>query len=662
MKKIFLLLIAVTGITAAFAQLNTDYLKIADDFFRRKDYLSAAMYYEKCLAGKSKDKKPGYKPYAVETAALKTAAKASTRNQVVYNLAECYRLLNNPSKAGPYYKEAATFDKKQFPFSGYHYATVLRALGKFEEAEKEFQSFLDGYKTDDAYGTSAKREILNLHFIQSQLKRKDLALYTVSKQLNEINNGGANYAPVWVNTNTVLFTSSRADSSAARYHAHTNRLYLAMYENSTIAAVSSFPLAQDKDVHQGTAALSADGNTLYFTRWTVKEGKKNAAIYASNKNGDKWGEPVVLGESINANGFNSQQPFAMPDGKIVFASDRPGGKGGFDLWIADPRSGQAVNFGETINTSFDEQAPYYHANNTLIFSSNGRIGMGGFDFFESKGKPGNWSEPVNLGYPVNSVKDDIYFVSRGNERNILEDVLISSDRFAECCLELFSIQKKKIIKQVNGLVIDCETKQPLAGTSVKFFNIPDNSIAFDKISGSDGSYSFSLEEFKALKAEATLAGYEKGTLQFNTPADESSAILNNEAICLVKIKEKEPEVGEVIVLENVYYQFNKYKLSKESYPALDKIVELLNTHPAMRIEMGSHTDALGDDTYNERLSQQRAQSCVAYLISKGISKDRLEAKGYGEKAPVEPNTNNDGTDNAEGRKKNRRTEFKVLEN
>ena len=171
--------------------------------------------------------------------------------------------------------------------------------------------------------------------------------------------------------------------------------------------------------------------------------------------------------TINADGYNTQQPFVTPDGKyLLFSSNRNGGQGGYDLWYApleNGKPGTPQNMGAVINTSYDEQAPSYHeASGSLIFSSNGRVGMGGYDFFQSKGSMGNWGEPENLGYPVNSVKDDIYFTSRGPAKNILEDVVLSSDRDAACCLELFSLKKIRPLKRISGRIISCDPSKPLA--------------------------------------------------------------------------------------------------------------------------------------------------------------------------------------------------------
>ncbi|OQP58253.1 flagellar motor protein MotB [Niastella vici] len=590
MKKIFLILVVVPGFMGARAQFVADYLKAADTYYKKGDYYSAARYYEKYLDSKGPKTKPdNYNPYNVKPAAAAVKGATPSSQLAVYNLAESYRQLNYPVKAVMYYEQALSYNNNQLPLALYYYASTLRALGKYEEAEKAFQGFLDTYKTDDAYANSAKSEVLNLHFIREQLQRNDLQLYTIEKQGAAINPGGANYAPVWLNKNTLLFTSTRTDDSS-KNKPFLNRMYEAAYTNGD-AQVNRIEIPQGAGIHQGVACLSTDGNTLFLTRWSIVNGKKTSAIYTSKKQDNGWGEPVLLDALVNTPGYNAQQPFVLADGKtLLFASDKPGGSGGFDLWYAildaNGKPEKAVNLGNTINTVNDEQAPYYHAaSGTLVFSCNGRTGMGGFDFFFSKGNLDAWTTPENFGYPVNSIKDDIYFTSRGNDKNILEDVLLSSDRSAECCLELFSLKK----------------------------SIPVEVAKKDSV-----------------------------------PTPE---------ISLVK---EEPKVETVIVLDNVYYDFDRSSLRQESFPTLDKLVSLLNEYPTMIIEIRAHTDNMGDEKYNQLLSDARAQKVVAYLISKGIDKARLQSKGYGATMPVAPNKKADGSDDAEGRQQNRRTEFKVL--
>jgi OmpA-OmpF porin, OOP family len=658
MKKISLTLSIFCLIANLHGQVVYDYLRAADNYFSKKDYASAAEYYEKYLnIGSGKVKGDSYNPYTIDPKAKRTAA-TSSKEQAIYNLAESYRMLHYPSKAEAPYKQTVEQSGARFPLAEYHYATVLRSLEKFEEAEKAFQSFLSKYQTADVYSDAAKKEIANLQFIQKELKKKDLALYKITKAGSDLNPEGANYAPVWMTTNTILFTSTRADSKADKNNVHANRIYQASYTEGSPGGVSLASIPQQKDMQQGTPSLSPDGTTIYLTRWSVVDGKKNSSLWMSRKSGNSWGEPVMLTGDVNTAGFSFQQPFIMADGKtLYFSSNMSGGIGGFDIWTAtvdiNGKVSNVVNLGNKFNTNFDEQAPYYHApSKTFVFSSNGRVGMGGFDFFMSK----DMGEPVNMGYPVNSVKDDIYFVSRGDSKNILGDVLLSSDRSAACCLELFSLKKERLQKQIGGLVVNCETKQPVAGAVITIYD-SENKTVFTKTI-TDGNYLLTVDEFQPLKAIATAEGYEKAELSFNSPTDPESQKLQNPDICLVKIKA--PEVGTVVVMDNVYYKFDKYQLEPESYPALDKIVKMMLENPTMEIEISGHTDSKGSDDYNQVLSQLRAQACVDYIVSRGISRSRLVAKGYGESVPVAPNTKDDGSDNPEGREMNRRTEFKVL--
>lgn len=587
MKKIVLILVIVPGFMAARGQFVADYLKAADTYYKKGDYYSAARYYEKYLGSKDTRSKPEeYNPYNVKPVADKGKTAIPNNQLAVYNLAESYRQLNFPVKAVTYYEQAVSYNNSQLPLAPYYYAATLRALGKYDEAEKAFQGFLDNYKTEDSYANSAKSEVLNLHYIREQLNRIDLSLYTVEKQGSLINPGGANYAPVWLNANTLLFTSTREDDSVKNKPFY-NRLYEAVYENKAVKEVTRTNMPQGAGVHQGVASLSPDGNTLFLTRWLITGGKKTSAIYISTKQENGWGEPVLMDTLVNVPGYNTQQPFVLADGKtLLFASDRPGGSGGFDLWYASldaaGKPEKTVNLGSTINTVNDEQAPYYHdASGTLVFSCNGRVGMGGFDFFYSKGTLDALSEPVNFGYPVNSIKDDIYFTSRGSAKNLLEEVFLSSDRTAECCLELFALTYKPV-----------------------------------------------------------------EMVKVDTP--------------VVPLLKEEPKVEAVIVMDNVYYDFDKSSLQQESFATLDRLVASLNQYPTLVIEIRAHTDSKGDDKYNMDLSEARAKTVVDYLVSKGIDKSRLQSKGYGATMPVAPNKHEDGSDDPEGRQKNRRTEFKVL--
>ncbi|MVT09947.1 OmpA family protein [Chitinophaga tropicalis] len=590
MKHIILTAALVSVTVISKAQFAYDYLKAADFYYKKADYSSATQYYEKYLAGsRTIVSHAVYKPYTAVQASKKSQAAVSTEQQAIYRLAESYRLLNDYSKAVPWYAEAMEFDKSAYPLAAYHYAVALRALSRHELAEKAFNYFLEFYTTQDTYRETAHRELQNLRFILSQLHRPDLSLYTVEKAPATLNTEGANYAPVWQGDSVLLFTSTRPDNSAPKNHIYTNRIYGAAFNNGTPDSIRRFLLPQPKETEQGVIALSPDGNTLFLTRWSITDGKKRSVIYSSRKTGESWSEPVLLDTIVNVAGYSAQQPFVTPDGKqLLYASDRPGGQGGFDLWVAELNAEGTPfftkNLGPVLNTAWNEQAPYYHAaSGVLVFSTDGRVGMGGYDFFYSKDSAGAWTTPENFGYPVNSVKDDIYFSSRGSKENILETVWLSSDREATCCLELFSLRK---------------TVPPPPPPAPK----PEVPVV------------------------ATVP----------PPADVP------------------------MVLDNVYYDFNMATLLPASYDALDKLVAMLQQHPAIVIELSAHTDSKGADELNQKLSEARARSCVDYLLSKGIDAARLQSKGYAATRPIAPNTHPDGSDSPEGRARNRRTEFKVL--
>ncbi|MCZ2223227.1 MAG: OmpA family protein [Chitinophagales bacterium] len=407
---------------------------------------------------------------------------------------------------------------------------------------------------------------------------------------------------------------------------------------------------------------------MYLTRWTIAGTKKSAALYKSKKSNNGWGDPVLLDSTINMSGSNTQQPFVMPDGKyLLFSSNREGGFGGFDLWQArldnegNVISGTAENLGANINTKFDEQAPYYHsASSTLVFSSNGYVGMGGFDFYSSKGSINNWSKPVNMGYPLNSVKDDIYFTTNGGAKNILGDVMFSSDRESDCCLDMFVLTKERPIKNIIGVVVDCETNQPIKGAKVEITNSSRN-IVSSNTTGTDGSYGFTIDDFDNFTSSASAEGYHSNSVQTSAITNDEITNQTLNVLCLQKIPPPPPpKVDTVVVMDNIYFEFNKATILPESYAAIDEqIVTMMNKYPTMVIEIGGHTDSKGNDAYNMKLSQARAEAVKKYLESKGIASERMVAVGYGETKPIAPNEIN-GKDNPEGRKKNRRTEFKVL--
>lgn len=643
------------------AQYVYDYKRTGDIYFEAKDYYSAAQYYNKAL-GTFKIKPGKVLPYTVELRS-KESGKLKDYETVIYRLAESYRNYYDYGNAEKYYEQVVGFNNTTlFPLARFWYGVSLRANGKYTLALEQFTKFKQEYAKVDEISTRAALEIACCEFAIAEANR--MPAYTISKLSGDINAGGANYAPAMLGTDLMLYTSSRPDSSdlekekkSKKVNPYINNLFIARGKDNNFYNSQPFSIPEAKGMDQGAATVSPDGNTLYLTRWSTKNGIKAAAIYMSTRRAGNWEEPKEMGVNVNVEGYSSMQPFVTADGKfLLFASNRPGGMGKNDLWycsLENGSAGPAKNMGTNINTRDEEQAPFYDSEKkALVFSTDGRIGLGGLDFFVSEGDFSSWATPKNLGIPLNSPKDDVYYSAADNQQPMAAGY-ISSDRESVCCLEVFSI--KKISKTVSGLVLDCDNDLPLTGAKVTLLDTIQQRVLQQVILDETGRYRFEVEPLKHYKIMAEKENYFSKAIYINTDDLTKVDSLVNTNICL-----KRYEIGKPIILKDIYYDFDKATLRPQSLIVLDTVVSIMQDNPNIIIEMSAHTDSKGKDAYNMKLSQRRAQSCVDYLISKGISSDRMIAKGYGETRPIASNTMPDGKDNPDGRQLNRRTEFKVL--
>lgn len=646
------------------AQYVVNYKKVADTYFENKDYYAASTFYKKALKITG-DSTQAILPYGKERKSASDDKVIEDYEGSIYNLAESSRLYREFNEAEKYYAIAITFTNTRFRKALYYYAESLRANKKFNPAIDAFQQFIQK-NPGDAFAKEAQKEIESCKFAIEEMRFPRIV--QVKKVPGNVNGLGSNYAPVIIN-NELYFTSSRpvavgskkdmvkTDAGEIQVSTKTNpfinNIYAAKGElTSADIAVRKIDVNFPKNMEIAAVTFTPDGNTMYFTAWKDKE---KYAIYSSKKTGDKWADPQPLGLQVNSRDFNSSQPFVTSDGKfLLFSSDRSGGYGKFDLWYCTLREdgslGQAVNFGSTINTEDDERAPYYNSlTKKLLFSTDGRIGFGGLDFFESEGDLVNWSEPKNLGYPFNSSKDDLYFTATDDKGT---KGYISSDRESSCCLEVFEVTKEYL--SVAGLLTDCKTKLPLAGTNVTLTNAE----GLQKITtGTDGIYSFKVDSKRPVKLLFAKDNYFSITKNYVYEELAKADTLIYKDYCLSPFK-----LGIPITLDNVYYEFNSTELTEPSKKVLDFLIPIMEDNPEMEIELGSHTDNIGTDEYNLDLSNRRAKSCTDYLESKGVAAARMTSKGYGESMPIAPNeiiVKRKKKDNPEGRAKNRRTEFKV---
>jgi outer membrane protein OmpA-like peptidoglycan-associated protein/tetratricopeptide (TPR) repeat protein len=635
-----------------------DYKRTADIYFARQDYYSAAEYYAKALENK-KDKKASFYPY--EMAGKKNPSKSAKMRQyedLVYRLAESYRNYNDFLSAEKWYEQAVEFNTSDYPLAMYWYGICLRSNGRYADALAQFQQFRGAYTLHDDFQADADKEIANCQFAVSELAKTGTP-FTVRKMGGSANEGGANYAPVWW-MNRLSFTSSRAVTATVKptgdKNPYINHLYTSRSRDSAEYAFQRVEIP-GQSMEQGVDALTPDGLTLFLTQWTVKDGKKQADLYKCVRSGTGWSEPAKL-NTLDLSGFSTMQPAISTDGRyLLFSSDRPGGSGNFDLWYAALDSaanpGTAVNLGAIVNTAGDEEAPYYDAGlKILIFSTNARVGMGNFDLFQSDGDLSNLTVPVNLGYPVNSSKDDMYFTSENTGRKLFKEAYISSDRASSCCLELFKVTRRG--KRISGTVVDCDSLQPLDGAKVSLLDVGGGNLVAQMTLDASGAYGFDMDDPGNFKIVVEKDNYFTKSILVHSESMVPADTLYNGELCLKHYFPKRP-----IVLQNILYDFNSAQLRPESDIVLDTLVGILDENPTMTIELGAHTDSIGSTPYNLKLSDARARSCVDYLISKGIDPARLTSRGYGRCCPIAPEKIR-GKDNPAGRQLNRRTEFSVL--
>lgn len=663
--KLRLLLVFMLLGSIASAQFVTNSKRVADVYYQNKEYYAAAEYYKKALQI-SADTAGFIVPYGFESKIKQESPKKEDYEYSVYQLAESLRQYKNFKDAEKWYAIAADFNNPKYNLANFWYGVCLRANQNYQEAITAFKTFQKRYTGNAGYQERAKTEIASCQFALYEVSHP--RLYTLNRLNNDINQAGSNYAPV-LRGSTLIFTSSRPigtggksvvlsdDKSNARVTRKQSPFINAIYEASgnplnEKIKVTKIPAAI-KGKELAAAAFLPNGKAMYITVWNAKETRKIYQSNSSTSGNEDWTAAVELGGNVNVPGFNSMQPFVSKNGKyLVFSSDRPGGFGKYDLWYCairqDGSLGQAVNMGNTINTAGDEEAPYYNVKTKkLLFSSNGKVGLGGFDFYESEGDFDSWSDPRNLGYPFNSSKDDLYFTPVDGD-----DVegYISSDRESLCCLEIFQLKREFL--NVRGRILDCHNGKPLENAIV---TISDSLQEFKFTTGPDGKYSFKLNTNRQLKITAEKSKYLTKKLSYSYDQLAQKDTLFNEDICL-------DPIDIPIVLKDVLYEFDKADLTEDSKLKMEYLYNVMIDNPLVEIELGAHTDSKGTAEYNLDLSNRRAQSCVDFLISRGIPASRMTSKGYGMSMPVAPNKLPNGKDNPEGRALNRRTEFKVTNN
>lgn len=675
--KSFFVYTAVAVLTCFFCSINTAQAQEratalftqGEKLFNKKSYYEAIQCYKKLLTSGKKITAMS-QPFAVRKKATGKSG-LDMRQEAIYHMAESYRRINDYTEAEKWYKEASSFSSKSYPETQYWYGISLRANGKYDEAAKAILAFQKSYTKMGDLLIGADKELENLKFIKDQeLRLKDN--FTITKQPPVA--GGSAYALTVSQNDSVVFTALKADSNntkEGKQYYYTARLFKSADGDNVSQNATMIPFPEAADVNNGIATFTKKGNKMFFTRWIKKNDNILSAIYSSDKTDTGWTKPEKLGPPVNEEGSNSAQPSVTSDGKqLLFSSDRNGGFGKYDIWYADLDTNANVlkvhNMGEIINSPGDEYSPFYHARSrNLMFSSNGRIGMGGFDIYAVKGDFQflRWEQPVNPGTPLNSSKDDLYFISTDDE-NIWNTGWLSSDRSTDCCLELFSFQQENA-QYITGTVVDCKSNTPVSGA---LLSITDprhgGKVIRNEQTDAEGNYSFQMKNTSKFDIKAEKQGYqpanESYTIHFETGKDS----LHITDLCISLIADSTGGLEDVLNSLSssstlAKFPYNKSRLDNAYLDKLDSIANLLNQFPSAVIEIGGYTDSKGSEAFNIKLAQKRVDECIHYLIKKGISADRLVGKAYGECCPLEPEET-DGKDNPAAREKNRRVEYKLL--
>lgn len=636
------------------------------------------------------------KQYDIAAGLLQDAYKSEKNLQeqakIAYKIGECYRFNNKTDKAEEWYKKAMdlTGDAPMM----YKYGLMLKANGKYEEAEKLFIRYVKSFPVERAFGKKQLNSVMQS--IEWKAKPTPHQLTNL-----DINSSASDYAPVLYGNNKFVFSSARKDALGEDNYGWTGEKHSDIFISNLIdykqlSGVNSIGAKINSRYNEGTCSFTADGKTMYFTR-CGSDGKRNdyCQIYKSQFTDKSWSEPERI-QLFESDSINVGQPFITMDSKnLYFSANSPDGVGDKDIYMAEYKNGEWTNvrnLGPEINTSAYEGFPYIGIDGLLYFASNGHVGMGGLDIFKAKKNGKKWTDVENLKYPMNSPADDFglifipappqdmidevqsmgYFTSSRNGGRGNDDIYAFIEGYPKPEIIDTSelIPQNQVVYILKGTVkqktykdaedpkstLLADQKSPEA--LVEILGLDLSSRIDDRtVTDESGKFTSIIEANSEYKITISKNGYFTQSIMLNSKEaieESKDTFVVNTQIVLDKIfRQKE------IVLPNIYYDLDSYAIRSDAKPVLDKLALTLTENPDLHIELGSHTDSRGTAKYNLTLSQNRAQSVVDYLVTKGIDRTRMIARGYGESLLV-----NNCSDNVncpeEKHQENRRTTFKVL--
>ncbi len=581
---------------------------------------------------------------------LSDALKSEPRFADAYlSIAGMYGEMKDYNAAVLNYEKASAIDSVYFQDYSLPYSINLAGKGDFEKALTAIRKFLAIPNLSESSIRAGRYRERSYQFAIDYAKQNDTAYLFNPVNLGEgINSEFSEYFPaLTIDGNTLIYTR--------RVRNYNEDFFGASRENGSWSAGESLEGEINSDRNEGAQNISQDGEWLIFTGCNFPEGFGSCDLYISYRSADGWSSPENLGPVINSEAWESAPSLSADKRDLYFASNRAGGYGGSDIYVTrrlpNGRWTRPENLGPEINTSGDESCPFIHADNqTLYFTSNGHPGYGGDDLFlAKKGPKGIWSKATNLGYPINTIENEGSLVIAADG----ETAYYASDRSdSRGGLDLYTFKLREDIRPartlwVQGKVYDKETNKGLP-SAVELTDLSTQETLSRVQTDETGNYLITLPVGKDYAFNVNRKGYLFFSENFSLKEIQPDSTYK------INIPLQPLAVDAAVVLRNIFFDVNKYELKPESTTELDKLVTLLKENPTIKIEISGHTDNVGQAADNLRLSNNRAESVVKYLVTKGIEKERLSSKGFGAEQPVADN------ETEAGKAKNRRTELKVI--
>lgn len=650
----------------------TDAIKTGDEFFTLGNDAVFAV------------QSPGMN-FALALREYEKAQKFNPNNaELNYKIGVCHANSSDREKCIPYLKTAYKLDPACDPFLNYYYGYALQLDGDFSEAKKAYDAFEASYKKSDDF----------TKFVSKRKKECQIATNAIATpvrawvdNVNELNTPNNEYGPsISTDGAELILTSNRPNGHTPNeLGGYDDDIYTSSLQDGKWSKPVAIKGAVNTESDDVSNNLSYDGTKLLMHR--VVDGQCD--IFESKLKGANWTAPEKLAASISSTRANERFASYSADGwSIYFNRDNANRESGYEVMYSSMQSKIQKNYMaaqmiSTINSKFNEGPVYVHLDGeTMYIASEGDGSLGGYDIFVSKNINGTWSEPQNLGYPINTPYDDFFFSGTANGKyayiasnraggsggydiykvtfwgpekepvTATEDYLLASivNPIADNAMEESVTVKKKSFTVFKGITIDAISRKPVEAEIEITDNTSGKVIETFTTNSATGKFIITLASGKNYGIAVKAEGYLFHSENFDIPSGSADNLVNK------VIELKNIKIGSKIALRNIFFDTGKSILRSESNAELDRLVQLMKDVPNLKVEISGHTDNTGSAKLNEELSQARAEAVVSYLTKKGIAASRMTAKGYGPNSPIAPNTT------ADGRQQNRRTEFEITGN